>query len=230
MKVMVLAAGRGERMRPLTDHTPKPLLAVAGKPLLIHHLERLAAAGLTELVINHAWLGAQIEQVLGDGRKLGVRIQYSPEGEALETGGGIARALPLLGDEPFAVINGDIFCDFAPALLPGLLQATDLAHLLLVDNPRHHPAGDFALRDGRVSDRQAGQTAFTFAGIGVYRPQLFADAPAGAFPLAPLLRRAMAAGRVGGSHYQGLWCDVGTPERLAWLDAELTSRGSGERR
>lgn len=230
MQVMVLAAGRGERMRPLTDHTPKPLLAVAGKPLLVHHIERLAAAGLTQLVINHAWLGHQIEDYLGDGARFGVTIHYSAEGEALETGGGIARALPLLGSAPFAVINGDIWCDFDPALLIGALAAGDLAHLLLVDNPEHHPAGDFRLVDGRVSDRRPGEPSLTFAGIGVYHPQLFATAPEGAFPLAPLLRRAMAEGRVSGHHHRGLWCDVGTPARLDWLERQLTSRDSAERR
>lgn len=230
MKVMVLAAGRGERMRPLTDHTPKPLLAVAGKPLLVHHIERLAAAGLTQLVINHAWLGQQIEDYLGDGARYGVTISYSAEGEALETGGGIVRALPLLGDGPFAVLNGDIWCDFDPALLIGALTAQDLAHLLLVDNPDHHPAGDFRLIEGRVSDRQPAEPSLTFAGIGVYRPELFAGAPQGAFALAPLLRRAMAEGRVSGQQHRGLWCDVGTPARLDWLERELTSRDSAERR
>lgn len=230
MKVMVLAAGRGERMRPLTDHTPKPLLAVAGKPLLVHHIERLAAAGLTQLVINHAWLGQQIEDYLGAGERYGVSISYSAEGEALETGGGIVRALPLLGDGPFAVINGDIWCDFDPALLVGALAEKDLAHLLLVDNPQHHPGGDFRLVDGRVSDRQPAEPSLTFAGIGVYRLELFAGVPQGPFALAPLLRRAMAEGRVSGQHHRGLWCDVGTPARLDWLERELTSRGSAEKR
>ena len=224
MKVMVLAAGRGERMRPLTDHTPKPLLAVAGKALLVHHLERLAQAGLTDIVVNHAWLGAQIEAALGDGRTFGVNIRYSAEGEALETGGGIARALPLLGDEPFAVINGDIFCDFDLRLLPSLLASGDLAHLILVANPPQHPHGDFALETGRA--RASGEGRLTFAGIGVYHPVLFAGCPQGAFPLAPLLRQAMSADRVGASRHDGLWCDVGTPQRLAALDAQLrlTSR------
>ena len=225
MKVMILAAGRGERMRPLTDHTPKPLLAVAGKPLLVHHIERLAAAGFEQLVINHAWLGQQIEDYLGDGSRFGVQIRYSAETAALETGGGIAQALPLLGDGPFVVVNGDIWCDFAPARLRTALQGDDLAHLLLVANPAHHPLGDFQLRAGRVSADDAG-AKLTFSGIGVYQPALFAGCPAGAFALAPLLRSAMATGKVSGCLHPGLWCDVGTPARLAWLDAELTSQGS----
>lgn len=228
MKAMILAAGRGERMRPLTDHTPKPLLQVAGKPLLVHHIERLAAAGFDQLVINHAWLGQQIEDYLGDGARFGVHIRYSAEHEALETGGGIARALPLLGAEPFAVVNGDIWCDFAPAQLRTALQGDDLAHLLLVANPEHNPNGDFQLQAGRLSAAGDGPR-LTFSGIGVYHPALFAACPAGAFPLAPLLRQAMAAGRVSGALHQGLWCDVGTPARLAWLDAELTNRGNAER-
>lgn len=223
MKVMILAAGRGERMRPLTDHKPKPLLPVAGKPLLVHHIERLAAAGFTELVINHAWLGQQIEDYLGDGARFGVQIRYSAEGEALETGGGIARALPLLGDAPFAVINGDIWCDLAPAKLRHALNGDDLAHLVLVANPEHHPQGDFQLQAGRVRADDSGPR-LTFSGIGVYHPALFAGCPAGAFALAPLLRQAMVAGKISGEQHLGRWCDVGTPARLASLDAELSER------
>lgn len=215
---MILAAGRGERMRPLTDHTPKPLLCVAGKPLIVWHIERLAAAGITELVINHAHLGEQIEQALADGSRWGVRIRYSREGQgkALETGGGILKALPLLGEEPFLVVNGDIWCDCDYARIRPLPSA--LAHLLLVDNPPHHPEGDFCLDGSRVVDRSP---RLTFSGIGIYDPTLFADASPGAFPLAPLLRQAMTAGHVSGEHLQGDWVDVGTPRRLAELDARL---------
>ncbi|QGU31832.1 N-acetylmuramate alpha-1-phosphate uridylyltransferase MurU [Thermochromatium tepidum] len=217
MRAMILAAGRGARMRPLTDHSPKPLLVAGGKPLIQYHLERLAAAGIRELVINHAHLGAQIEAALGDGARFGVRIQYSPENPALETGGGILKALPLLGPEPFLVINGDVWCDVDFAGLA--IEAGDLAHLVLVANPPHHPDGDFALSDGRVLDR--GAPRLTFSGIGVYRPELFDGQRPGVFPLAPLLRRAMATGQVGGRRHDGHWFDIGTPERLAALDAWL---------
>ncbi|MFD2113585.1 N-acetylmuramate alpha-1-phosphate uridylyltransferase MurU [Thiorhodococcus fuscus] len=218
MRAMILAAGRGNRMRPLTDHCPKPLLRAGGKPLIVHHIERLAAAGIRDLVINHAHLGEQIEAALGDGSALGVRIRYSPEGEALETGGGIFRALPLLGPEPFLVVNGDVWTD-CPVPETRLAEG-DLAHLILVDNPRHHPAGDFALEDGRV--RPEGSHRLTFSGIGIYHPDLFVDCVPGAFPLAPLLRDAMTRDRVGGRHHSGLWFDIGTPERLADLDRMLT--------
>jgi len=218
MRAMILAAGRGERMRPLTDHTPKPLLPVGGRALIEHHLAALAAAGFREVVINHAHLGAQIEAALGDGARYGLLIRYSPEETALETGGGIFRALPLLGPEPFVVINGDIWTDYPLAQLP---QApAGLAHLVLVDNPAHHPQGDFALdAAGRVYEE--GQPRFTFSGIGLYRPELFEGCEAGRFALAPLLRRAMAAGRVSGEHYRGAWIDVGTPERLADVERRL---------
>ncbi|NKN33724.1 N-acetylmuramate alpha-1-phosphate uridylyltransferase MurU [Marichromatium bheemlicum] len=217
MKAMILAAGRGTRMRPLTDHTPKPLLVADDRPLIVHHIERLATAGVRKLVINHAHLGEQIEQALGDGHRFGVEIRYSPEETALETGGGIRRALPLLGDDPFLVVNGDVWCD----LEPGALRLTpgDLAQLALVDNPLHHPEGDFVLDHGRV--RTTGAPRLTFAGIGLYHPALFADQPEGAFRLAPLLRAAMAADRVGGLHHRGRWFDIGTPERLAALDVLL---------
>lgn len=217
---MILAAGRGERMRPLTDHTPKPLLEVGGKPLIVWHIERLAAAGFTELVINHAHLGEQIERTLGDGSRWGVAIRYSAEGEgrALETGGGIFKALPLLGENPFLVVNGDIWCDldFAELALPD----GDLAQLVLIDNPDHNPGGDFHLDTaGRV--HAEGEPRLTFSGIGVYSPALFSGCRPGAFPLAPLLRSAMAEGRVGGRHHRGRWMDVGTPERLLTLDKQL---------
>ena len=274
MKAMILAAGRGERMRPLTDHTPKPLLAAGGKPLIVHHLERLARAGFRDLVINHAHLGERIAAALGDGSRWGVRIAYSPEGTALETGGGIFRALPLLGPEPFLVVNGDVWTDldFAPLALP----AGKLAHLILVDNPPHHPRGDFHLAGGLVraepllvdqpqdadgrpaSPSPPGLTdtpihrqgrgrssatspaapdgglaqdvqpesgpRLTFSGIGIYHPDLFRDCQPGAFPLAPLLRAAMAQARVTGEHYTGLWLDIGTPHRLADLDVLLRRR------
>ena len=218
---MILAAGRGERMRPLTDRTPKPLLPVAGQPLIVWHLERLAKAGFRDIVINHAHLGDQIEALLGDGDAWGVRIRYSEEpAGALETAGGIANALPLLGEAPFLVVNGDIFCDWDVARARDVLAEGLLAHLLLVPNPAHHPAGDFALLDGKVG---AGGTAnLTFAGIGVYRPALFAGIARGQVAkLAPLLDAAIAAGRVSGELHGGRWVDVGTPERLAALDADL---------
>lgn len=223
---MILAAGRGQRMRPLTDHTPKPLLKVNGHPLIVWHLRRLAAAGLTDIVINHAWLGEQIEQALGDGRQWDVRIQYSPESPALETAGGIARALPLLGNDPFLVINGDIWSDWPLQNIGNALRALKhdpkaMAHLVLVNNPEHHPSGDFALSgDGQITSD--GPSKLTFAGIGIYRPALFAsldaDTPA---PLAPLLRQAMDASAVLGEHHTGQWIDVGTPERLGALSRLL---------
>ncbi|AHF02871.1 mannose-1-phosphate guanylyltransferase [Marichromatium purpuratum 984] len=220
MKAMILAAGRGTRMRPLTDHTPKPLLEAGGRSLIVHHIERLATAGIRELVINHAHLGEQIEHALGDGADLGVEIRYSPEAAALETGGGIRRALPLLGEAPFLVVNGDVWCDLDPGALH--LAPGDLAQLALVDNPLHHPEGDFSLDDGRVRD--GGAPRLTFTGIGLYHPALFAEQPEGAFRLAPLLRAAMADDRVGGLHHRGRWFDIGTPERLAALDALLRER------
>lgn len=224
MKAMILAAGRGERMRPLTDHTPKPLLPAGGKPLIVWHIERLAKAGITELVINHAHLGAQIEEALGDGNRFGVQIHYSPEHPAaLETAGGIAHALHLLGDGPFAVVNGDIWCDYDFAGLPQraatLQLGNDAAHLVLVNNPAHHPEGDFGLHAGRVNDSQP---KLTFSGIGVYRPSLFSRLDRNcAAPLGPLLRAQIARGKVSGEHHTGRWVDVGTPQRLADLDNEL---------
>ena len=229
---MLLAAGRGERMRPLTDRIPKPLLEVGGKPLIVWHIENLVHAGITDLVVNHAHLGAQIEAALGDGRRFGAHIQYSPEASALETAGGIANALPLLGDEPFAVINSDIYCDYDFAHLPeraAALQASgDMAHLVLVDNPPHHPNGDFALSGGRIYPLPTSHfplaTLLTFSGIGIYRPSLFSPIPRGGIaPLAPLLRAQIALGRVSGEHHRGLWVDVGTPQRLAELDSQVCS-------
>lgn len=228
MSAMILAAGRGERMRPLTDHTPKPLLQAGGKPLIVWHIERLAGAGMRDIVINHAWLGQQIEDALGDGSRYGVRLRYSPEPLPLETAGGIAQALPLLGDAPFLVINGDIFSDWQPALAQNAaarLQADGLqAWLWMVDNPPHHPQGDFRLdASGRVHDvAQPGDDALTFSGIGVYAPALFAGLPAGQpARLAPLLRQAMQRSQVGGQRHPGLWIDIGTPQRLQDLDLRL---------
>lgn len=219
MKAMILAAGKGERLRPLTLHTPKPLVRAAGVPLIDYHLRALAAAGFGELVINHAWLGQQIEDHLGDGSRFGVSIRYSPEGEPLETGGGIFKALPLLGDEPFLVVNGDIFTDYAFAQLRKPLAG--LAHLVLVDNPAHHPQGDFLLTGGQVSDGQGAGERLTYSGLAVLSPQLFEGCEPGAFKLAPLLRQAMARGLVSGERHAGRWIDVGTHERLADVERVL---------
>ncbi len=216
LTVMLLAAGRGERLRPLTDLTPKPLLPVAGKPLIVHHLERLAAVGVQDVVINHAWLGEQIASTLGEGMRWGLTIRYSAEGEALETGGGIFRALPLLSD-PFMVINSDIW--MTPDLAALSLAPDDLAQLLLVNNPLHNPAGDFYLHSGRLHPDMG--TRLTFSGVGLYRKALFAKCADGKFPLAPLLKTAIADNRVSGLHYQGDWLDVGTAERLAQLELML---------
>lgn len=231
MKAMILAAGRGERMRPLTDRTPKPLLPVGGKPLIAWHLERLAAAGLRDVVINHAHLGSQIEYALGDGSRWGLAIRYSPEPEgALETAGGIANALPLLGtDDPVLVVNGDIFCDWDVVRAATALQPGDLAHLILVPNPPHNPQGDFCLQSGRVGADCAPPSAtdaqaLTFSGIGIYQPQVFADIlPGQKAKLAPLLRAAMAQNLVSGELHAGCWIDVGTPQRLDELDRQLRS-------
>jgi MurNAc alpha-1-phosphate uridylyltransferase len=227
---MILAAGRGERMRPLTDHTPKPLLVVGGKPLIVWHIERLRAAGFTHIVINHAHLGEQIESALGNGAAFGVSIDYSREGSALETAGGIATALSLIESEVFPVVNGDIYCeyDFSRLAEPmaRLAAGHDQAHLVLVDNPPHHPQGDFVLDGGRVHNTDSPLSALhsrlTFSGIGVYHRALFAHTRAGEkAPLAPLLRRAIDAGRASGEYFGGRWVDVGTPARLNTLDEEL---------
>ncbi len=220
MKAMILAAGRGERMRPLTDHTPKPLLNAGGKPLIVWHLERLAAAGFVDVVINYAHLGEQVEAVLGNGSKWGLSIWYSPEKVALETAGGIANALPLLGDAPFLVVNGDVFTDVDFGALK--LVSPNLAHLVMVDNPPQHAAGDFALINGKLSAE--GALKLTFSGVGIYHPSLFTDVVRGeAAKLAPLLKAAMTRGLVSGYHHQGQWHDIGTPERLQALDSQLTS-------
>ncbi|CAG8869860.1 N-acetylmuramate alpha-1-phosphate uridylyltransferase [Pseudomonas fluorescens] len=223
MKAMILAAGKGERMRPLTLHTPKPLVPVAGVPLIEYHLRALAQAGFTEVVINHAWLGQQIEDHLGDGSRFGLSIRYSAEGEPLETGGGIFKALPLLGEDPFLLVNGDIWTDYDFARLRAPLVG--LAHLVLVDNPGHHGKGDFRLDGGQVHDGDDTAENFTFSGISVLDPALFADCQAGAFKLAPLLRQAMASGRVSGERHAGHWVDVGTLERLSEVERLLGERG-----
>ena len=232
MLAMILAAGRGERMRPLTDHTPKPLLQVGGKALIVWHIERLVQAGITELVINHAHLGMQIEQALGDGSQFGAHIRYSNEGTALETAGGIANALHLLGEQPFAVVNGDVYCDYDFTHLPhcaaALANSSDMAHLVLVNNPEHNPSGDFCLSNQRVvptpSTLNPQSSILTFSGIGLYRPALFDGIARGsAAPLAPLLRAQIAAGKVSGEHHRGIWIDVGTPQRLQELDQQLHS-------
>jgi MurNAc alpha-1-phosphate uridylyltransferase len=230
MKAMILAAGRGERMRPLTDHCPKPLLAVGGKPLIVWHLERLAGAGFADIVINHAHLGTMIEQQLGDGSRWGVRIAYSPEPPgALETAGGIAKALHLLGasDEAFLVVNGDIWCDWdfaaAAKVAHDMTRRHDLAHLLMAANPPQHPQGDFALVAGRLVEAEAPRQTFT--GIGVYSPRLFAGlVPGVSAKLAPLLHAAISENRVGGELHGGRWFDIGTPQRLQKLDAALSQQ------
>lgn len=218
MKAMILAAGLGTRMRPLTDHCPKPLLDVAGTPLIVRHIERLAAAGFHDIVINIAHLGHMIETVLGNGSRWGVSIRYSREVQPLETAGGIVNALPVLGDKPFLLINGDIWCDYPLERLQSL-QLPGLAHLVLVDNPEHHRAGDFVLQGGKVHPRGE-QAGLTFSGLSVMHPRLFEDwrQRAGeAFPLREILLPAMAAGQVSGEHYAGYWLDVGTPQRLQQL-------------
>jgi MurNAc alpha-1-phosphate uridylyltransferase len=220
---MILAAGRGVRMRPLTDTSPKALLAVGGKPLIAWQLERLARAGFTEAVINHAHLGHMLEAALGDGSRFGISIRYSPEHEALETAGGIARALPILGEMPFLVVNADVYSEYDFAALAGIDLHDRLAHLVLVDNPPQHARGDFALDSDGV--RASGARLLTFSGIGVYAPRLFAGiAPNAKVALAPLLRQAIAAARVSGEHYRGRWHDIGTAARLHALDAELRRR------
>jgi len=223
-RAMLLAAGRGERLRPITDTVPKPLVEIAGKPLIVYHLEALARAGIRDVVINLSWLGEKIRAALGDGAHYGVRIAYSEEGPVpLETGGGIHRALPLLGPGPFLVINSDVWTDmdFRHART---LHADADARLFLAPNPPHHPGGDFGLDGELVVEREADR--FTYTGIGVYRPELFEGCVAGKFPLLPLLKRAIAARRLRGELHQGEWLDIGSPDRLTWLDArERAVRG-----
>lgn len=222
MKAMLLAAGKGTRMLPLTATTPKPLLQAGGRTLIEHQILKLKAAGFHEFVINHAYLGAQIEAALGDGSALGVSIAWSREDEPLETAGGIVRALPLLGNEPFALVNADIWTDYPFAQLVHALGAGDLVHLVLVPNPEHHPRGDFALEAGRLCETaQADAPRHTYSGIAVFHPGLFAGMPDGKAPLLPLLQKAIALGRASGEYFTGDWLDVGTPQRLAALDARL---------
>jgi MurNAc alpha-1-phosphate uridylyltransferase len=213
-------------MRPLTDKLPKPLLEAGGKPLIVWHVEKLAAAGFTQIMINHSHLGELIESALGDGARFGIAVTYSREAEALETAGGIANALPQLGSAPFAAVNADVFSDYDYARLARaterLARPGPVAHLVLVDNPEHHPAGDFALHDATVALDGA---RLTFSGLAAYRPAMFAGITRGAkAKLAPLLHEHVAAGRVSGEHYHGRWCDIGTPERLAVLNRELAAR------
>ena len=216
---LIFAAGLGERMRPLTNTTPKPLLRVRGKHLIEYHLEKLAAAGVQEIAINTSHLAEQFPEALGDGARWGLRIRYSYEGPtALETGGGMLHALPLLGNDPFIVVNGDIFCNLDFSILPRV--PAGLAHLVVVDNPPQYPEGDFVLRDGLLHDEAAPR--LTFAGIGVYRPGLLAQLKPGKFSIVPTLRAAMHAGQISGEHYRGVWADIGTPQRLAELRAKLS--------
>ena len=226
MKAMILAAGRGERMRPLTDAMPKPLLPVADKPLIQHHIERLARAGVRELVINLAWKGAALREALGSGERFGVRIAYSDEGErALETGGGIFNALPLLGDAPFLIVNGDVWTDYPFGSLVERFEgrrSDDLAHLVLVPNPPQHTQGDFSLAGDRVMERS--EATATYSGVAVFAPKFFAACSPGPFKLLPPLLAAMGAGRLSGELYAGEWFDIGTPQRLAELEALLRSR------
>ncbi|MCP4695748.1 MAG: nucleotidyltransferase family protein [Gammaproteobacteria bacterium] len=221
MKAIVLAAGRGKRMRPLTNTIPKPLLPVNNKRLIEYHLERLVASGLRDIVINHAHLGAQIEKTLGDGQRYGAKIRYSPEGEQkLGTGGGILHALPLLGQAPFLVVNGDIWCEYD--FMPLRHAPQGLVHLVLVDNPEHNQKGDFALRRGQVLPGKGPR--LTYSGIGVYNPQLFNGCTARHFPLSSLIQQAIQAGRATGEYYPGPWIDVGTPARLQRLEKKLRAK------
>ncbi len=220
-KAMILAAGLGNRMRPLTDYKPKPLLEVAGKPLIVYQIEKLAEAGFEEIIINIAHLGFLIPETLGDGSKWGVKIAYSDEQEegALESAGGIVKALPLLGREPFLVVNGDVWCDYRFDANFDLKD--DLAHLILVNNPEHNSKGDFALEKGRIFNE--GNELFTFSGIGYYSPRLFEKLHYGKSPLAPLLREAIANDKIGGELYRGEWRDIGTPERLAEVNESCSN-------
>jgi len=225
MKAMILAAGLGTRMRPLTDHTPKPMLKAGGLPLIEHQIRRLVKAGIRDIVINHAYLGEQIEAYCGNGEKWQCRIQYSAEAEPLETGGGIFKALPLLGNEPFLLVNGDVWCDLDYQCLVNA-QWQQKAHLVLVANPEHNPMGDFALsaaENGQSLVSEHGSPKWTFSGVSVLNPSLFEGCSAGVFKLAPLLKDAMAEQNVTGEVYEGYWLDVGTPNRLAELDAHISS-------
>lgn len=223
MKAMILAAGLGNRMRPLTLYTPKPLLEVGGKPLIVWHIEKLKQIGVTEIVINSAWLADKLIGSLGDGSQFGVRILWTREEEGLETAGGIINALPLLGTEPFILVNGDVWTtmDFASLLNVDLQQ--DLAHLIFVPNPEQHPKGDFTLFDGRAYtfDQDKQGENLTYSGVAVIDPKMFDGLDAGKRPLAPLLKQAMLEGKISAEKMQGEWVDVGTPERLTKLDLQI---------
>lgn len=231
MRAMILAAGLGTRMRPLTNHTPKPMLKVAGVPLIEHQVRRLVAAGITDIVINHAYLGEQIEAYFKDGLDFNCRIQYSAEPEPLETGGGIFKALPLLGEAPFLLVNGDIWLDLDYRLLMSqsvtAYTQNKLAHLVLVNNPEHNPDGDFYITDGLVSENYLGQgnkNKYTFSGVSIIHPDLFVGCTSGVFKLAPLFKQAMGDSKVSGQLYSGYWLDVGTPERLASLETYIEKK------
>ncbi len=228
MKAMILAAGRGERLKPLTDTIPKPLIKVGGKPLIEYHLNNLANAGFKDIVINTAWLADKIHAELGDGSNYGLTIHYSDEAKALETAGGIINVLPLLGNEPFLVVNGDIWCDFDFSTLPTLNKNMQ-SHLVLVKNPEHNTKGDFALQDGQIKNiaKATGETLYTFSGIGLYRADFFAEEQSTeqqqtVAPLAPIIRKKCEQNLVSGQLYDGLWTDVGTVERLRELERQLT--------
>lgn len=229
MKAMILAAGFGERMRPLTDHTPKPLLKVLGRPLIEHHIRRLAAAGITELVINVSHLAQQIIDYCGDGARWGVSIVYSKENAPLETAGGIVQALPLLGETPFLVVNGDVWTDYPLAqLCAAPLQPWETARLVLVASPAQHPLGDFLLEQDRVQFRSDDTAGYTYSGLGLYSPSFFAGAAPGKLALRPLLDEAIAAQCLGGEFYGGEWEDVGTPQRLAALNQMQQARTAAQ--
>ncbi len=220
---MILAAGRGARLAPLTDTKPKPLVEVNGKPLIVYHIERLASAGFKQIVINTAWLGEMLPKALGDGRQWNIELIYSNEIEALETGGGIKNALPLLGHAPFFVINGDVYIDALPTSLQDIkLNKNRLAHLWLVKNPNHNLNGDFSLIDNKISN--IGENKYTFAGIGLYHPDLFTNAPDGAFPLPQILRPAIDNNKINGELLSGNWCDVGTLQRLNELNQSMNKQ------
>ena len=223
MKAMILAAGMGNRMRPLTLHTPKPLLEVGGKPLIVWHIEKLQKIGVQEIVINTAWLGEKLVDALGDGSQFGVKILWSHEGQGLETAGGIIKALPLLGNEPFILVNGDVWTtmDFAPLLNVQLQD--DLAHLVLVENPVQHPQGDFTLAANKAYTFEQARSGenLTYSGVAVMHPQMFVGLESGKRPLAPLLKQAMQQEKISAHKLQGVWVDVGTPERLNALDQQI---------
>lgn len=223
MKAMILAAGRGQRMRPLTDKLPKPLLPVNGKPLIVYHLEKLAQCGVTDVIINHAWLGKTIEHALGDGHEWGVSIRYSPEPEGgLETAGGIINALPLLGEQPFWLINGDIWSSLCFSELPTELAADDVAHLMLVDNPQHHSHGDFCVSRGRLEFKRPNRATLTYAGMGLFDPHWFVGRTIEKLPLRPLFDDAIRQQKLAATKMIGeQWFDIGTPQRLAELDNKL---------